>query len=139
MGNSWTELHVGVRMHHEQQGMIFSDYSFGVGIPFFSTNSSGHGTLGINATYLLGHPDYVSCVVAHYSPPAPRLETATPCPESLPGLCMRKLARGCVLVLLIKVGLRLRDCSAGLHDFLPGSVQNLLLTSATVTGNSTRW
>ena len=36
---SWTELHVGVRMHHELHGMIFSDYSFGVGVPFFSTNS----------------------------------------------------------------------------------------------------
>ena len=96
MGNSWTELHVGIRMHHEQQGMIFSDYSFGVGIPFFSTNSSGHGKFGNATTYLLGHPDYDSCVVARYSPPAPRLEIESPCPEALPGLCMRKLARGCV-------------------------------------------
>ena len=60
--------------------------------------SSGHSGLGANATHVLGHPEYRSCVVAHYPPPTqayPRLETEEPCPQSLPGLCMRKLARGC--------------------------------------------
>ena len=59
---------------------------------------SGHNGLGANATHVLGHPEYRSCVVAHYPPPTqayPRLETEEPCPQSLPGLCMRKLARGC--------------------------------------------
>ena len=58
MDTSWTELHVGIRMHHELQGMIFSDYSFGVGVPFFSTDSHGHNGLGASATHVLGHPEY---------------------------------------------------------------------------------
>ena len=70
-----------------------------MGIPFFSTNGSGHNVLGENATHVLGHPDYQSCVVAHYPPPAqgyPQLKTEEQCPQSLPGLCMRRLARGYV-------------------------------------------
>ena len=95
MDAAWTELHVGIRMHDELRGVIFSDYSFGVGVPFFTTDKDGASALGNNATHVLGHAEYSSCVVATYEADAyPRLQTKDPCPAALPGLCMRKLARG---------------------------------------------
>ena len=48
---------------------------------------------------------YSSCVVAEYPAPAqgyPLLQTKEQCPESLPGLCMRKLARGYLKIEYIK-------------------------------------
>ena len=71
MDNSWTELHVGIRMHHELHGMIFSDYRDGqICVPRLRDHASSiHQALGrAHATW--DQPFYQPCTVLGSASPS---------------------------------------------------------------------
>ena len=66
--------HIGYRSYHPDEGIIHSDYSIGVGIPFVTTDKNGDSIISLTQSYNL---DLTECLV--FSASSKKLEVKTPC------------------------------------------------------------
>ncbi len=94
LGQAFTdsqEYYVGYRYYSQDVGALFSDYSQGTGIPFLTSNKTGH-QLNMANDWQFGDP---GCTVIKYNGDRYIEEYGhrIPCPGGLQAVCQRKLCK----------------------------------------------